>query len=401
MTVVGVLGGQWRATVTPWGAIDPWDGSPRLDWCIAADDRWHRPEREAAVRQTRVDGTPVLETRVRIPDGDAVQRIWSVPDAGGLTLVEVENRSPLPIAVAFTRSDLGSERPPTQVPLQGIDLPATTVTFPVGHHASVVVALAHHGSGAGALPTGLPGADAVARGWVATAHRASRFVVPDPLVVDAVVGTMCELMLTGPVTADDDPVGFLLGVGQLVRMGEAPGPWVADVAAAVESAVTATPIDPLVGWGLDAASAVLAVAGERRALADLDRVRAHLGPAVPRNGPAANPRDGGGVRDVARLERTVVGFDGAVLPGGFPPTWLGADVEAHGIPAGPSSRLSLAVRWHGARPAVLWEVTGPSVVLTAPVVAPGWRVEAPSGEALWPAPERVVAVGADEAGSFS
>ena len=87
----GVLGGRWRATVTPWGAVVPWDGSPTLDWHVAADDRWHSPGREAAVRQTRLDGTCVVETRLRVPDVDAVQRVWSVPDAGGLTLIEIEN----------------------------------------------------------------------------------------------------------------------------------------------------------------------------------------------------------------------------------------------------------------------------------------------------------------------
>ena len=109
----GSLGGRWRATVTPWGGIEPWHDEPTLDWHIAADDRWHSPLREAAVRQRRIDGTAVSETRVKIPSGDAVQRVYSVPDHGGLTLIEIENSSPLPIAVAFTRGDLLTPRPPT------------------------------------------------------------------------------------------------------------------------------------------------------------------------------------------------------------------------------------------------------------------------------------------------
>ena len=32
-----------RASVTPWGAVEPWDGGERLDWYVAADDRWHVP----------------------------------------------------------------------------------------------------------------------------------------------------------------------------------------------------------------------------------------------------------------------------------------------------------------------------------------------------------------------
>ncbi len=93
----GVLGGRWRATVTPWGGIQPWPHAaniggggveePPLEWHVAADDRWHTPAHEPAVRQQRIEGTAVVETRLRIPNGDAVQRVWSVPDHGGLTIV--------------------------------------------------------------------------------------------------------------------------------------------------------------------------------------------------------------------------------------------------------------------------------------------------------------------------
>src|SRR5690606_32379273 len=107
----GVTGGPWRASVTAWGAIDPWDGSRRLDWYVAAEDRWHVPRAESTVRQRRVDGTAVVETRLRVPNGDVVQRSWSVPDAGGITVIEVENESPLPVAVAFDRRDVLTERP--------------------------------------------------------------------------------------------------------------------------------------------------------------------------------------------------------------------------------------------------------------------------------------------------
>ena len=70
---------------------------------------------------------------------------------GGLTLVSVTNESPLPIAVAFSRGDLRSVRAPTDMPIEGIDLPAGSVAFPVGHHATLTVGLSHRG-GRGALP---------------------------------------------------------------------------------------------------------------------------------------------------------------------------------------------------------------------------------------------------------
>jgi len=85
----GVVGQRWRASVTPWGRLEPWDGSPPLDWYVAADDRWHVPRLEPAVRQSRVDGTPVTETRIRVPGGDVVQTVYTCADAGGRIIVTV------------------------------------------------------------------------------------------------------------------------------------------------------------------------------------------------------------------------------------------------------------------------------------------------------------------------
>ena len=88
MITTGVTGRPWRASITEWGAIQPWDDGPTLDWFVAADDRWHVVAEETSVRQRRIEGTPVVETRVRVPSGDVVQRIFTVADAGGLTIVE-------------------------------------------------------------------------------------------------------------------------------------------------------------------------------------------------------------------------------------------------------------------------------------------------------------------------
>ena len=203
MTSTGVVGGQWRATITEWGALEPWDGSSTTDWFVAADDRWHRPQHETATRQVKLDGTPVVETRVRIPGGDAVQRVYSVADAGGLTIIEVTNESTLPIAVAFTGGGLVSRRAPTSAPAQGIDLPADAVIHPIGHQAAVTVARPHGAVAAGAaLPDSFASADQVARGWLAQTQRASRLQLPDVAMVEAVTAARCELLLNGPARPD-------------------------------------------------------------------------------------------------------------------------------------------------------------------------------------------------------
>ena len=118
---VGVLGGSWRGRVTPWGSIVPADGSATLDWWIAAEDRWHTPAIEPSVRQRAVEGAPVVETAVRVPGGDVVQTVYAVADAGGFTVIELENRSPAGVAVALSRRDLVTSRPPATVPVEGVD----------------------------------------------------------------------------------------------------------------------------------------------------------------------------------------------------------------------------------------------------------------------------------------
>ena len=384
----GVTGGGWRATVTPWGGIEPWGNDAPLDWHIAADDRWHSPQREAAVRQRRIDGTAVVETRVRIPDGDAVQRVYSVPDHGGLTIIEVENESPLPIAVAFTHAALRSPRPPT-APIEGITLPEGSVAFPVGHHSTLTVALAHDGSGAGSLRGGLPTAAGVARGWTATVERASRLLLPDAALNERFIAERCELALVGPEHPDNDPVGFLLGVGQLVRMGEKATEWIPDLAHALELAAKSAVPDWALAAAMDAADHVLAVAGEKRARRDLRILNTRLAPShvLPANAPSEC------AYFITWLERVIsdVHADGGrLLPSGMPAGWEGNNFEVYGVPTGALSSVSFAVRWHGERPAVLWEQSGQQVTLSSPAIAPGWQTTDVKGEALWPQPEGLV-----------
>ena len=178
MITTGTTGSRWRASVTPWGGLVPWDGAP-LEWYVAAEDRWHVPAHEPAVRQQRLGGTPVTETRVRVPHGDVVQRIYSVVDGGGMTVIEVANESTLPVAIAFDRRDVLTERPIADVPIEGIDLPATGFVHPLAHSATIRIGVPHGRSQGGPLPAGLPTAAQVVRGWTAVLERASRFVLPD------------------------------------------------------------------------------------------------------------------------------------------------------------------------------------------------------------------------------
>jgi hypothetical protein len=87
-------------------------GGWSIDWWIGAEDRWHLPSREAAVRQTLIDGTPVVETSMRVPGGDAVicHYVWESP-SGPQVVIEVDNRSPSPFAVALAVRPTNVEGP--------------------------------------------------------------------------------------------------------------------------------------------------------------------------------------------------------------------------------------------------------------------------------------------------
>jgi hypothetical protein len=379
-TTIGITGAPWRATVTPWGAVEPWDGSPALDWWIGADDRWHVPADEPAVRQRRLEGTPVVETSVRVPSGDAVHRVYAVAASGGLTVIEVENRSPLPFAVAFSRGELLSARPASTVPVQGISLPDGAAVWPVAHRTTLRLALRHDNPQAGPLPGHLPAAAQVARGWFTQADRGVRLVLPDAPLAERVIAERCALLLEGPTPPDEDGPGFLLGVSELCRLGEAAAPWVEEVAAAAV-AVAKSLRHRRPEWehaaAFHAAAEVLARAGETRAVHDVGVMQARAGEPGPV--PDEVPE---GIRVVSwvldALVRPTEG--GADLLPRFPPSWLGQALEVYGAPV-PAGTVSFAVRWHGERPALLWECSE-RMALTCSGLDASWKETAAKGEAL-------------------
>lgn len=397
MITTGVTGQPWRASITPWGSIEPWDDTAAINWYVAADDRWHVPADEQSVRQQRIEGTAVVETRVRVPSGDVVQRVFSVADAGGLTLVEIENESTLPVAIAFDRRDVLTERPIVDVPIEGIDLPDGAFVVPLGHRASIRIGIVHGPQRSGPIPAGASSMMQVVRGWLALTERASRFVLPDgergSTLAEAVTAERCEIALGSIPRAADDAAGFLLALNEMVRMGEPPDHWIPELVDAVEE------VGPQPGWdadvALDAAGRVLTVADERRAVRDLARIIDNRERSRP---PTTVPP---GVRTVAWLE-SCFATGGDLLPSGMPPGWLGQSLDVYGVPTGHCSAVSYAIRWHGERPAALWEQTGDPVELTASALAPDWSSVAEAGETLWPAPQgaapRIVD---EEPGSFT
>jgi len=69
----------------------------------------------------------------------------------------------------------------------------------------------------------------------------------------------------------------------------------------------------------------------------------------------------------------------------LPEAWKGRGLEVHDAPTH-FGKLSYAVRWHGERPALLWELEphdpGATVRVTAPGLDPTWSTSEPRGDAL-------------------
>ncbi|MCU1427375.1 MAG: hypothetical protein JWL83_1375 [Actinomycetia bacterium] len=374
--IVGALGAPAVGHLDATGRVELDDVT--LEWRVGAEDHWHDPHRDAGVRQDRLTPAPAYETRVRIPSGDAVQRVYGAPgrDGGAYVVVDVENASPAPFALALVlrakparratsisldrstvvvgdRPALVLPKPPMrwataegatgtaeivtsgaarEGPFETVRAPGAEAAFifPVAHRTSVRVALAldRRVEPSPDVLEQLPPLDAVQRGWLAQLDRAMRVEIPGALQprVDAARATL--LLQAGTNRPD-----------------------------------ARTMVD-LEDWGFDDEVA----AAWHRAKTKERRVAAH------RTAGAGNVLEE--VRDVLLRDR---GDEVALLPG-FPDDWVGQSVTVHDAPTR-AGRVSFAVRWHGERPALLWDAPA-NLTLRAPVLDPSWSVAGGEGEAL-------------------
>lgn len=384
--IVGNRGGTWRATVTEHGSLHPHDGSAPIEWHIAADDRWYSPQSEPSLRQKWYAGYPVSETRVKVPGGDIIQRIYSVATQGGMTVMEFENDTPMPVAIAVTRPDVLTTRPPADNPPQGISLPAGSIVVPVGHKTSTRIALLHSQPRAGVVPEDVPIHQQVVRGWESACDVASRINVPDHTVVAGVSRVRSNLLLGVDVDADS--------AIELTRLGETHHDSIVDVVNAVQRRIKSEKRSKVLAWDTPHVLASAARAGvlldDELAVADIGRAWLRIADRDVEQPPQVVPQ---GVASIAWAETLLAqgspsGGSCTLLPFGVPETWLGANFEAHGLTADPYRTVGYAVRWHGARPALLWEVNGaPGLLLTAGGADAQWHSTGSSGETLLSAPE--------------
>jgi len=384
------LHGAGSAVVDPFGVVFPdgWRGSS-CGWWLAASDKWHDPRTSPSVRQQRVNGTPVVQTKVAVPGGDVVQRVFVVADQGGRLVMHVSNESPEPVVVAVPTRGMSSTAAAGATRPQGIETPDDVRAFPLSHRASITFAwplVTSRWRKAASIDAGLlPSHDQVARGWVLTSERASR-VVPEGA---ALVTARGDVSLMTPDEIDDlldrDPAVGTLTIAERIRMGDNPQEWTSQIADAARRIAKQPQRSPWSSRALMMAARTLVAADESLAADDVvglwQRVeldgRSLVGDVASR---AAGERAAGIEQ---RFVRAITRTSAAVLPMGIPDAWRGANVEAHGVVATPDHRVSLALRWHGENVALLWEVDGPpGLHLSAPSVDGSFSTVAPQGEAL-------------------
>jgi len=386
---IGVRGTHWRTQVTNSGMLIPCDGSAPVLWRVAADDRWYVPENEPTLRQKWLAGTPVAETRLHVPGGDIVQRIFCVADMGGMTVMEFVNESTLPVVIALSRNDVLTTHPPSDVVPQGIEMPSNSLVLPLGHQATVRTALLHNKPHAGQLPTAIAGYMQVLNGWETACEVASRMVLPDQSLCSRLTAVRTRLLL------DESDLNMAAehAVIERIRLGDFGADSILDVVRVVERRVKRERKTTQLAWDtehlLSTAASVCARHHEDAAVDDIARAWLRLADHPVEPIPAEAPEDH---LLAAWLESLLAqpSASGAIVklfPRGIPEPWWGQNFECHRLVADARRYVSYAVRWHGARPAVLWEVHGqPGLVVTGGRADSSWSSTEASGEALLEAP---------------
>lgn len=384
MRQIGVRGGSWRARVDEHGTLLPADGSAPLQWHVAGDDRWYTPANEPTVRQKWYAGYPVVETRMRVGQGDIVQRAYCVADSGGIAVLEFENETSLPVAIALTRADLLTSRPVADNPPMGIDLPAGSIVLPLGHKASLRVGLAHTAPHQGRLPDDTPDHQQVVRGWEGACDVASRVTVPDHTVTAGIAALRSNLLL------GEGSEGAAI---ELVRLGETHHDSILEVVDAVQRRLKSEKRARTLQWDtphlLATAARACVLLDDETAAGDIGASWLRIADRPVQELPVEMPAGLAGIAWAESIMATPSPAGGlcTVLPAGIPETWWGSSFEVHNLVADPFRSLSFAVRWHGARPAILWETKGgPGLVLAGGAGNGDWHTTDVSGEALLAAP---------------
>jgi hypothetical protein len=209
--------------------------------------------------------------------------------------------------------------------------------------------------------------------------------LPDHTVVAGVARVRSNLLL-GVDISDD---AFI----ELVRLGETHHDSILEVVDVVQRRVKAEKKSSVLQWDtphmLATAARACVLLGDDVAAGDIAAVWLRMTDRDVAEPPIEVPE---GVASVAWAETLLVqgspsGGQCTVLPYGIPQPWWGTSFDVKGLVADPYRTISYAVRWHGARPALLWEVSGdPGLVISGGAADADWHTTDSSGEVLLSAP---------------
>jgi hypothetical protein len=218
---------------------------------------------------------------------------------------------------------------------------------PVAHRSTFRMALTSGKHAPTPDPRSFPDAATAARAWASLLDRAMRVELPDPALNARVRAARAEVLLRGQ-SRNPGPSGFCA----------------------------------LEDWGFDGESAV---AWRRLSPRDRRAVRTRVPGATWADASAAGD-DADFLVAARRIlvddhhERSDKTVD---LLTDSPPAWRGQSIEVRDAPIA-NGLVSYAVRWHGDRPALLWEAPA-GITLRAPALDPDWSTTEPRGEALFDA----------------
>ena len=493
---LGVRGGESVVRVDDRGVLHS-DSRWSLRWWIGTEDGWHDPATRVGVRQSFRSGTPVIETALRVPGGDARATTWAARTAHGSSAVlEVRNERPASFGLALivgpapelevhgclvTSGDmpiLALERPPADVlaataveqlwdelassggstmPMGAVD-GYLALVYPIAHTTGLRVSVAL--DGLVTAPGDVPDADAVGRGWQRQLGEATRLVLPDAELEHLITAQRCYLL--------SDPAPVSPAVDAAVALQLARFDHVVEArrrldtvlldgtpTEVVEAAAAYVRLDPEVAPGLvEPAIVALGKIGRRRMVAEAGYLEAvaSIFEAAGRDDEAKTLREGA-PRLASRTSQpmtatttlswqemratassvgtwpSTAGHDPLQAAGllaavvsaliddtdparldllpGWIELWRGQGVEIHGL-AISAGQLSLALRWHGERPALLWEIE-PNVAgvrrgvptLLCSSLDPSWQGSGWRGEALLGLPRSEDPMPFDPGDSFS
>ena len=443
-SLLGAFGDAPVASVDRSGSVQLNSADWSLEWWIAAEDKLHTPSTVPSVRQARLGAGPVIQTSLRVPGGDIIQRTWAIKQAVGTAVaIEFENTTATPVGLtlAVRPFDLaGSPSQPTVI-LGSDRLEVGDVTLWLSSEArdtvpelnGIIVPLPHKAVVRVLLVTAdvnwssdrpLPSAAEAQKGWDALVTGGSRVVLPEDRMTDLFDQTRGRLSLSTHDLVDrveavnetagnelaalclggfgneavdtlralladrwhpprlkrNDPRGpaasLLDGLGWAIAM-YAPD-WSTEFLPAATSlalAVSKKGTPEQVKQAHAGLSRISVAAGDREAAAGLDPSFG-LGSSGPfasladlsAHAQTASESGSWGLDDVDAAASALRSLRGLLIRESwddtqpvldlfpdFPTAWRGGSVELHSLPTVFGS-VSAAIRWHGYRPALLWEV---------------------------------------------